>query len=97
MTRCKTFCRTLGFAFLVLLACTQQVSALTVNTLVDEQDGSVTDGDVSLRDAIKAAAPGESVHIGVAGTIRLTRGQQSHQADCRSWVGSNDDRDRWQR
>ncbi|MEB3358153.1 MAG: choice-of-anchor Q domain-containing protein [Synechococcales bacterium] len=34
---------------------------LTVNTLVDEADGSVTDGDVSLRDAIAAIAPGGTI------------------------------------
>ncbi len=34
---------------------------ITVNTLLDEAVGSIDDGDVSLRDAIAAALPGETI------------------------------------
>ncbi|MEZ6072235.1 MAG: hypothetical protein R3C10_18750 [Pirellulales bacterium] len=30
---------------------------ITVDTLVDEADGSISDGDISLRDAIAGARP----------------------------------------
>lgn len=49
--------------------------AITVNTLVDEADGSITDGDVSLRDAVANAAPGETIDFAVTGTINLQFGQ----------------------
>jgi len=55
------------------------MAAIIVNTTLDEKDGSLTDGDVSLRDAIAAAndgdtitfasGPGEAFENG--GTIRL--------------------------
>ncbi|PNW58746.1 UNVERIFIED_CONTAM: hypothetical protein BEN50_05950 [Euhalothece sp. KZN 001] len=35
--------------------------SLVVDTLIDEVDGSVTDGDISLRDALSAIAPGETI------------------------------------
>src|SRR5262245_8593649 len=47
--------------------------AITVNTLTDELDGSIVDGDVSLRDAITAAPAGETINFAVAGTINLKR------------------------
>ncbi len=53
---------------------------LTVNTLVDEADGSIDDGDVSLRDAIAAAAPGETIEFDTSlngGTILLSLGELS--------------------
>ena len=53
---------------------------LTVDTLVDEADGRIDDGDVSLRDAIAAAAPGETINFDVSldgGTILLTLGELS--------------------
>jgi hypothetical protein len=46
--------------------------AITVNTLVDETDGSIADGDISLRDAIAAATSGETIDFSVIGTINLT-------------------------
>ncbi len=49
--------------------------SITVDTLVDELDGSIEDGDVSLRDAIAAAAQGETIEFSVTGTIELTLGQ----------------------
>lgn len=51
---------------------------LIVDTLVDEADGSVVDGDISLRDAMAVAAPGELIHFDTVldgGTILLTLGQ----------------------
>jgi cyclophilin family peptidyl-prolyl cis-trans isomerase len=46
--------------------------SVTVNTLGDEADGSIVDGDVSLRDAIALAAPGETIDFAVTGVIGLT-------------------------
>ncbi len=54
------------------------VLGLTVDTLVDEADGSIDDGDISLRDAIAAAAPGETIDFDAAldgGTILLSLGE----------------------
>lgn len=75
MTRFAIFCRTLGLGFLILIGGAQRVSALTVNTLVDEQDGGIYDGDVSLRDALNRAYPGELITFSVTGTIKLTLGE----------------------
>ncbi|MEZ6073119.1 MAG: CSLREA domain-containing protein [Pirellulales bacterium] len=44
---------------------------ITVNTLFDDIDGSINDGTVSLRDAIAAAAPGETIDFSVTGTLQL--------------------------
>ena len=49
--------------------------SVTVDTLVDEADGSIADGDVSLRDAIANAPAGETIDFSVTGTINLTLGQ----------------------
>lgn len=49
--------------------------AITVNTLTDELDGSIVDGDISLRDAIAAAPVGETIDFSVTGAINLTLGQ----------------------
>jgi CSLREA domain-containing protein len=48
-----------------------QGGTLTVNTLSDEQDSSCTDGDCSLRDALGAAAAGDTIQFSVNGTITL--------------------------
>lgn len=53
----------------------RRLLAITVDTLVDEADGSIVDGDVSLRDAIAAAAPGETIDFSVTGTISLALGE----------------------
>ncbi|MCA9103280.1 MAG: hypothetical protein KDA63_19130, partial [Planctomycetales bacterium] len=53
----------------------RQLLTITVNTLVDEADGSITDGDVSLRDAIALAPSGETIDFSVTGTILLTLGE----------------------
>ncbi len=50
-------------------------STTTVTTFDDESDGSCTDGDCSLRDAILLAVPGEIVEIGASGVISLTMGE----------------------
>ncbi|HMO84899.1 MAG TPA: right-handed parallel beta-helix repeat-containing protein, partial [Lacipirellulaceae bacterium] len=52
----------------------RRLLAITVNTLVDEFDGSIVDGDISLRDAVAAAQDGETINFSVAGTIELTLG-----------------------
>ncbi|MEZ6072942.1 MAG: choice-of-anchor Q domain-containing protein [Pirellulales bacterium] len=49
--------------------------AITVDTLVDEADGSIDDGDVSLRDAIALAAVGEQIDFSVTGIMTLTLGE----------------------
>ena len=69
--------RQLGFERLEV----RQLLAITVNTLVDEADGSIVDGDISLRDAISAAPAGETIEFAPAltaagsATIVLTRGE----------------------
>ena len=50
----------------------RRLLSITVNSLVDEQDGNIVDGDVSLRDAIANAASGETINFSVTGTINLT-------------------------
>jgi hypothetical protein len=53
----------------------RQLLAVTVDTLVDEVDGSLVDGDISLRDAIVIAAPGEMIDFSPSlngGVINLT-------------------------
>jgi hypothetical protein len=50
----------------------RRLLAITVDTLVDEADGSIIDGDISLRDAIAAAALGETIDFSVTGTIQLS-------------------------
>lgn len=55
--------------------------AITVNTLTDELDGSIVDGDVSLRDAIAAAPVGETIDFSVTGAINLALGQLTIDRD----------------
>ena len=50
-------------------------ATLTVNTLLDENDGSCSDGDCSLRDAIQVATAGDTITFSVTGTIVLILGQ----------------------
>ena len=52
----------------------RRLLAISVNTLVDEDDGMGV-GGVSLRDAIGAAVPGELIGFGVIGTINLVHGE----------------------
>jgi hypothetical protein len=49
----------------------RRLSAITVNTLIDEADFNITDGDISLRDAIPLAPAGEMIDFSVTGTISL--------------------------
>ena len=49
----------------------RRLLSITVNTLVDEADGSIVDDDISLRDAIALAAAGETINFSVTGTINL--------------------------
>ena len=49
----------------------RRLLAITVDTLVDEADGSIGDGDISLRDAIAAATSGETIDFSVSDTIAL--------------------------
>lgn len=54
------------------------LATITVNTLVDELDGSIQDGDISLRDALAAANTGDAINFASqldAGTIQLTLGE----------------------
>ncbi len=56
----------------------RRLLAITVNTLVDELDGSIVDGNVSLRDAIAAAPVGETINFAPAlngQTITLSLGE----------------------
>jgi predicted outer membrane repeat protein len=53
----------------------RQLLSVTVTTLADESDGSIADGDISLRDAIAAAPSGETINFAVTGTINLTLGE----------------------
>jgi Planctomycete extracellular len=50
----------------------RRLLSITVDTLVDEADGSIVDGDVSLRDAIAAAPAGETIDFSVTGMINLS-------------------------
>ncbi len=56
----------------------RRLLSITVNTLTDELDGSILDGDISLRDAIAAAHSGETINFSPAltsggpATIQLT-------------------------
>jgi predicted outer membrane repeat protein len=54
------------------------LAVITVDTLTDEADGSIADGDVSLRDAIAVAADDDTIDFGESldgGTILLTMGE----------------------
>ncbi|MCA9232087.1 MAG: hypothetical protein KDA57_15670 [Planctomycetales bacterium] len=53
----------------------RRLLSITVDTLVDENDGIGIGTGTSLRDAIAAATPGETIDFSVTGTINLTLGQ----------------------
>ncbi len=65
------FCLVLG-ALAVTPAAPAYAATLTVDTLADEDDNSCVDGDCSLRDAIKAALPGDTIDFAVTGIIVLS-------------------------
>ena len=54
------------------------LAVLIVDTLIDEADGSINDGDISLRDAIDVAQAGDTIEFDPTldgGTILLTMGE----------------------
>ena len=53
----------------------RRLLSITVNSLIDEADGSIVDGDISLRDAIALAPAGETIDFSVTGTIDLNFAQ----------------------
>lgn len=58
------------------------LATITVNTLIDENDHSITDGDIALRDAIEVASAGDTIDFSVSGIIKLdltTDGQRVGQ------------------
>ncbi len=58
-----------------LLYAYRDAATLTVDTLTDENDGSCSDGDCSLRDALAVAQAGDTIDFGVTGTMTLTLDQ----------------------
>jgi hypothetical protein len=72
----STHCRRLRFE---PLEDRRLLTTITVNTLVDENDG-IGVGGVSLREAVAAAAPGGTVNFSVTGTISLTSADTGHIA-----------------
>jgi lysophospholipase L1-like esterase len=60
-------------SLLSLEAIQPQAKPMVVDTLVDEQDGSITDGDISLRDAIAFLGERGTINFapGLSGTITL--------------------------
>src|SRR5438552_16402776 len=66
----STHRRRLGFE---LLEDRRRLAVLTVNTTVDENNG-VGVGGVSVREAVAAAAAGDTINFSVTGTINLQGG-----------------------
>ncbi|HSH01237.1 MAG TPA: choice-of-anchor Q domain-containing protein [Anaerolineae bacterium] len=60
------------FFWLPVVLSAEPPADLTVDTLVDEEDGSCSDGDCSLRDAILLAPEGGSIDFGVTGNLLLS-------------------------
>lgn len=52
-----------------------EASNLIVDTLVDENDGNFSAGDLSLREVIALATPGDTITFANSGTISLTLGE----------------------
>jgi hypothetical protein len=63
------------FGLLSVIAAPVHAATVTVNTLVDENDGVGAGTGASLRDAIAAAAAGDTIDFSVTGTSTLTLGQ----------------------
>jgi CSLREA domain-containing protein len=59
------------FALASATAVPARAATITVNTLADESDGSCSDGDCSLRDAIAVASAGDTINFSVTGSIGL--------------------------
>ena len=66
----------------------RRMLAIFVDTLIDEADGSITDGDISLRDAIALAPAGETIGFVSGGTIDLTLGELVIDKDLTISAGS---------
>ena len=61
-----------------LLEDRRMLAVVTVDTLLDELDGSIGDGDVSLRDALAAVVAGDTIDFAPnlnGATINLTLGE----------------------
>jgi len=53
--------------------------AISADTLVDQADGSIVDGTISLRDAVAVVQPGETIDFAISldgGTILLEQGER---------------------
>src|SRR5882757_1385246 len=70
LTRQSTYARRLRFETLE----TRRVLSITVDTLVDENNGVGVGAGTSLREAIAAAAAGDTIDFSVTGTINLSVG-----------------------
>jgi hypothetical protein len=57
----------------------RRVLSITVDTLVDENNGIGLGAGTSLREAIAAAAAGDTVNFSVRGTINLTLGPSNSE------------------
>ena len=66
----------------------RRMLAIFVDNLIDEADGSITDGDISLRDAIALAPAGETIGFVYGGTIDLTLGEFMIDKDLTISAGS---------
>ncbi len=66
----------------------RRLLAIFVDNLIDEADGSITDGDISLRDAIALAPAGETIGFVSGGTIDLTLGELVIDKDLTISAGS---------
>ncbi|RUT05902.1 hypothetical protein DSM106972_031080 [Dulcicalothrix desertica PCC 7102] len=53
----------------------EAAATLIVDTLIDESDGNFSAGDLSLREAIALATPGDTITFANSGTITLTLGE----------------------
>ena len=71
----------IGLLFSIASPQAVHAAALTVDTLLDENDGSCSDGDCSLRDAIQVAVAGDTITFIITGTIVLTLGQLNVDKD----------------
>jgi CSLREA domain-containing protein len=72
---CLNLCNRLIFIGILMVvvagANPVQAATLTVDTLLDENDHSCSDGDCSLRDAVEVSSPGDTINFSVTGTITL--------------------------
>lgn len=76
----RTFIKACFAAIIVAFVQHAFAAEITVNTVTDESDGSCSDGDCSIRDAIAVASSGDQISI-PAGTYTLSLGQLSISKD----------------